>query len=207
MRKTRPPNRRLRQKQSAKTIQPTGQKLTTSERTSPMADKTKDKRNRHRIRTRPVGKRRKTPVRDGLRDRPERKPIIMENYYAELNYTEILENDNDHVMIKIHLHGNKNTVTINSMINSGATEDFIDQEVCNKHGIKTIKATNPWEIYLADGKLSAMGPVTHIAKVPMDINSHRELANHILYQPPHTLSQQPTLLNFSTQRFLFNKPL
>jgi len=39
-----------------------------------------------------------------------------------------------------------------------------------------IKAKNPKEIYLADGKPSAMGPVTHMTKVPMDISSHRELA-------------------------------
>jgi len=32
-----------------------------------------------------------SPVRDRLRDRPERKPIIMENYYAALNYTDTLE--------------------------------------------------------------------------------------------------------------------
>ena len=100
----------------------------------------------------------------------------MENYYAALNYTETLEHDNDHVMIKIHLHGKRDTVTINSMIDSGATEDFIDQEVCNKHGIKTVKAANPREIYLAHGKPRAMGPVTHMAKEPMDINSHSELA-------------------------------
>jgi len=39
-----------------------------------------------------------------------------------------------------------------------------------------IKAKNPREIYLADRKPSAMGPVTHMTKVPMDISSHRELA-------------------------------
>src|ERR1700761_8094244 len=117
-----------------------------------------------------------SPVRDGLRDRPERKPIIMENYYAALNYTETLEHENDHIMVKVHLHGEKETVTINAMIDSGATEDFIDQEVCNKHGIKMIKAKNPREIYLADGKPSAMRPVIHMTKVPMDISSHRELA-------------------------------
>ena len=43
-------------------------------------------------------------------------------------------------------------------------------------GIKMIKAKNPREIYLADGKPSAMGPVTHMTKVPMDISSHREVA-------------------------------
>ena len=117
-----------------------------------------------------------SPVRDGLRDRPEKKPIIMENYYAALNYTETVEHENDHIMVKVHLHGEKETVTINAMIDSGATEDFIDQEVCNKHGIKVIKIKNRREIYLVDRKPSAMGPVTHMTKVPIDISSHRELA-------------------------------
>jgi len=116
------------------------------------------------------------PVKDGLRDRPEPKSIILENYYAALNYTEILENDNDHIMVKIRLHGEQESVIINAMIDSGATEDFIDREVCNKHGIKNIKAKNPREIYLVGGKQSAMRPVTHMTNVPMDISSHRELA-------------------------------
>jgi len=90
-------------------------------------------------------------VRDGLRDRPERKPIIMENYYAALNYTERLENDNDHIIVKIQLQGEKDSVTFNAMIDSGATEDFIDREVCNKHGIKMIKAKNLKDSYLRTG--------------------------------------------------------
>ena len=117
-----------------------------------------------------------SPVRDGLRDRPEWKPIIMENYYVALNYTETLEHENDHILVKVLLHSKKETVTINAMIDSGATEDFIDQEVCNKHRIKMIKAKNQRAIYLANGKPSAMGPVIHMTEVPMDISSHRELA-------------------------------
>ena len=117
-----------------------------------------------------------SPARDGLRDRPERKPIIMETCYAALNYTDTLENDNDHIMVKIQLHGGKESVIINAMIDSGATEDFIDREVCNKHRITMIKGKNTRVIYLADGKPRAIGPVTHMTKVPMDISSHRELA-------------------------------
>ena len=97
-----------------------------------------------------------SPVRYGLRDRPERKPIITANYYAALNYTETLESYKDHIMVKVQLQGEKETVTFNAMVDSGATEDFIDSEVCKKHGIKMIKAKNPREIYLADGKPSAM---------------------------------------------------
>ena len=136
----------------------------------------------------------------------------MENYYAELNYMETLENDNDHVMIKMYLHGKQDTVAINPMIDSGATEDFIDQEVCNKHKIKTIKATNPRETYLVDGKPSAMGPVTHIAKVPMDINRHRELAtfqvanlqhHEVILGMPWLKEHNPTI-DWNERKITFN---
>ena len=153
-----------------------------------------------------------SPVRDGLRDRPERKPIIMENYYAARNYTETLEHENDHIRVKIHLDGEKETVTINAIIDSGATEDFIDQEVCNKQGIKKIRTKNPREIYLADGKPSAMGQVTHITKVPMDISSHKELAtfqvadlqNHqVILRMPWLRRDNPTI-DWNDKKITFN---
>jgi len=136
----------------------------------------------------------------------------MENYYAALNHTDTLENDNDHIMVKIQLHGEKESVTMNAMIDSGATEDFIHREVCNKHGIKMIKAKSPSEIYLADGKPSAMGPVTHRMKVPMDISSHRELAslqvanlqNHeVILGMPWLREHNPTI-NWNDKRLTFN---
>jgi len=78
-------------------------------------------------------------------------------------------------MVKIRLHGMHNNRSVNAMIDLGATEDFIDQEFCNKYQIQTTKAKNPWEIYLADGEPSSMGPVSHIATVPMDIGAHRQI--------------------------------
>ena len=65
------------------------------------------------------------------------------NYYAVLNYTETLESDKDHIMVKVQLHGKKETVMIKAMVDLVATEDFIDSEVCKKHGIQMIKAKNP----------------------------------------------------------------
>jgi len=62
----------------------------------------------------------------------------MENYYPALNYPDTLENDNDHIMVKIPLHGEKELVSINAMIYSRATADFIDREVCKQHGINMI---------------------------------------------------------------------
>jgi len=81
-----------------------------------------------------------SPIKDGLRDGPELKPIIIKNHYPVHNYTETHENDDHQTMVKIQLHGAKESVTIKAMIDSGATEDFIDREVCNKHGIKMSKA-------------------------------------------------------------------
>jgi len=153
-----------------------------------------------------------SPVRDGLRDRPKRKHIILVNYYPALNYTETLKHDNDHIMVKIQLHGEKESVTINAMIDSGATEDFIDREVSNKHGIKMIKAKNPREIYLADGKPSAMGSVTHMTKVHMDISSHREVAtfqvanlqNHEVILGMSWLREHNLTIDWNDKRITFN---
>jgi len=55
----------------------------------------------------------------------------------------MLENENDHTMIKIRLHGINDNTTVNAMIDSGATEDFIDREFCHKYQIRTTKAKNP----------------------------------------------------------------
>jgi len=115
-------------------------------------------------------------------------------------------------MVKIQLRGGKELVTINAMIDSGATEDFIDREVCNKHGIKMIKAKTSTEIYLADGKPSAMGPVTHMMKVPMDISSPRELAtfqvanlqNHkVILGMPWLREHNPTI-HWKDKKITFN---
>ena len=60
-----------------------------------------------------------------------------------LTYRETLEHDYDPIMVMIQLHSTRELVTINAMIDSGAMEDFIDKEVCNKHGIKMTKAKKP----------------------------------------------------------------
>jgi len=65
-----------------------------------------------------------------------------------------------------------------------------------------IKAKNPREVYLADGKPSAIGPDTHMTKVPMDISSHRELATfqlaylgnaEVILRIPWFREQNPTI--------------
>jgi len=159
-----------------------------------------------------VGKGQISPAREGLRDRPARKPIILENHYAALSDTETVENDNDHIMGKIQLHGTQESVTINAVIDSSLTKDFIHKEVCKEHGDKMMIAKNPREIYLADGKPSAMGPVTHMIKVLMDISSHRELAtfqvanlpnNEVILGMPWLKEHNPTM-DWNDKRITLN---
>jgi len=117
-----------------------------------------------------------SPVSNGLRDRTKPTPIEMRNLYTALNNTEALNNENDHIMATIRLHGPTRQITINAMIGSGATEHFINKGFCSKYNIRITQAKTIREVYLADGRPSAMGPITHTAKVPIDIGGHRELA-------------------------------
>src|SRR5207302_9530951 len=147
-----------------------------------LAEKEQHKGNTARRGRRGIGKRRGSPAIGGLRDKANGKAIRIHNFYADLNHTEHLNNtdtnehDNDHIMIQLQLQERKGPVKVNAMIDSGATEDVIDQGLCHKYEIKTTKAERPRMIYLADGKQSDMGPVTHVAKVPMKIGSHYEQA-------------------------------
>ena len=77
-------------------------------------------------------------------------------------------------MIGVKLRGKNQETTINAIIDLGATDDFIDKGFCDKHGFRITRKKTPREILLADGEISAMGPVTHIATVPMTVESHRE---------------------------------
>jgi len=92
---------------------------------------------------------------------------------------------NNNIMIQVRLHGTKRQVTINAMIDSGATEDFIDKGFCNIYNIRTMQAKTTREVYLVDRQPSAIGPVTHTAKVPLDIGSHRELATFQVAKLPN----------------------
>lgn len=119
-------------------------------------------------------KRRKSPVKDGLRDRAK-KAIRITNLYAVLNNTESLDNDADHIMVKVKLHNGKQAITTNAMIDSGATEDFIDKGFCAQNNLPLTKVAKPREIYVVDGTASSAGPITHITTVPMDIGDHKEM--------------------------------
>ena len=98
-----------------------------------------------------IGKRGESPVGGGLRDN-NKKAIKPTNYYAVLSNTAHLDNETDHIMIGVRLRGSYREVTINAMIDSGATNDFIDKGFCDKYRLKTTRKKTSKEILLADGK-------------------------------------------------------
>jgi len=74
-----------------------------------------------------------------------------------------------------------------------------------------IQAKRPRAIDLADRKPSAMGPITHMTKVPMDISSHRELAtfqvanlqNHEVILGMPWLREQNPMIDWNDKRITF----
>jgi len=146
-----------------------------------------------------------------LRDKAKPKPIEMRDLYAALNKTETLDNENDYIMVQIRLHGTKRQVTINAMIHSGPTHHFIDHGFCSKYNIRTTQAKMTREVYLEDGQPSAMGPITHTAKVPMNIGSYRELAtfpvaklpNHEIILGMHWLKQHSPRIDWGQGKITF----
>lgn len=65
---------------------------------------------------------------------------------------ESLDNESDHIMIKLRLHKDKKEVTTNAMIDSGATEDFIDRQFCIQYQFPVSKLKQARDIYVIDGK-------------------------------------------------------
>ena len=85
-----------------------------------------------------------------------------------------MDNEADHIMIKLKLHKGEKRITTNAMVNSVATENFIDQQFCIQHQFLVKRLNQPRDIFVIDGKSSSVGPITHEAIIALDIGSHRE---------------------------------
>ena len=98
------------------------------------------------------------------------------------------------------------------MVNSGATEDFINQQFCIQHQFPVRRLNQPRDIFIIDGKSSSVGPMIHESVIAMDIGSHREqirfqVANLIKHEAilgmPWLKKHNPTI-NWDKEQILFN---
>ena len=115
-------------------------------------------------------------------------------------------------MIKLKLHQGEKRITTNAMVDSGATENFIDRQFCIQHQFPVRRLDQPRDIFLTDGKSSSVGPITHEAIIAIDIGSYREqirfqVANLIKHEAilgmPWLKKHYPTI-NWDKQQILFN---
>ena len=125
---------------------------------------------------------------------------------------ESLDNEADHIIIKLKLPKGEKRITTNAMVDSGATEDFIDQQFCIQHQFPVRRLNQPRDIFVIDGKSSSVGPITHEAIIAMDIGSHREqIRFHVANLKKHEailgmpwLKKHNPTINWDKEQISFN---
>ena len=118
-------------------------------------------------------KRRKSPVKGGLRT-AFTKPIEISNIYSALNNSESLDNNSNLIMIKIDLYNGKKTTSVNTMLDSGATGEFINMGFCVNNHLLLRKLPKVKEVYTINGTASKTGRITYETTVKMEVGNHSE---------------------------------
>src|SRR6266852_664716 len=149
----------------------------------------------------------------------ETKSVFCTNLYSTLLHEQPLDdfdkeyNDNntEHLMLPVLLQEGKKKIRTNAMVDSGATQDFIDRNFCLRNQIPVWKKERPIKIYGADGKTSTSGRITNTAKTNMTIGSHQEestfqmatkLKHAIILGLPWLKLHNPTI-DYATGKFTF----
>ena len=85
-------------------------------------------------------------------------------------------------------------VSVVALINSGASDNFMDLEFCQKHGIPSQLKKTPEYVQSVDGSPLRSGPVTHETQ-PLRVlsqNHHQEILSFNLVKSAHF----PVILGF-----------
>jgi len=78
-------------------------------------------------------------------------------------------------MIKVQIQGTDgNECTTTALVDSGASENFIDKAYAEASGIPMQQKTTPRRVLTVDGSEVTGGPVTHDAQIHLTINHHEE---------------------------------
>src|SRR5207237_7374464 len=87
---------------------------------------------------------------------------------------ESLDNNSDHIMIKIDLHNGKKMTSVNGMLDSGATGEFIDMGFCVNNQLPLRKLPKVKEVYTINDTASKTGRITHETMVKMEVGDYSE---------------------------------
>ena len=105
------------------------------------------------------------------------------------------------IMLLVHL---KTTDTMEelsteAMVDTGATGDFIDQDIVTQNKLPTHRLSQPIPVYNVDGTLNEARSIYEVVNVVMAYDRHSE---HILLAVTH-LSKQSMILGFTWCRRSF----
>lgn len=96
--------------------------------------------------------------------------------------------DRDHIVIAIKLNKDSFYLSSHALLDCGATGyAFMDEEFAQKYKFPLFKLKTPRTLEVIDGRPIASGIITHITKVPLDINGHREDAPMFITKLGHYL--------------------
>ena len=123
-----------------------------------------------------------------------------------------MDNEADHIIIKLKLHKEEKPITTNAMVDSGAPENFIDQQFCIQYQFPVRRLNQPRDIFVIDGKSSSVGPITQEAIIAIDIGSYREqirfqvanLKKHEAILGMPWLKKHNPMINWDKEQISFN---
>ena len=104
---------------------------------------------------------------------PGEKPVAKEEPHYQVGTTQY--DREEKIMIKVRIQGTDGKeCTTTALVDSGASENFIDKAYAEASGIPMQQKTTPRRVLTVDGREVTGGPVTHDIQIRLTINHHEE---------------------------------
>jgi len=146
------------------------------ERTSSMEKTIQGRRSHLRgdDRRRPVRKRQPSGI-SADNKHPRETPVVKPEEDPPYRVQTARYDREEKIMIKVRIQGTDgNECTTTALVDSGASENFIDKAYTEASGIPMQQKTTPRRVLTVDRSEVTGGPVTHDAQIHLTINHHEE---------------------------------
>lgn len=99
--------------------------------------------------------------------------------------------DGHHLVLPCTIRKNEKSIPTEALVDSGANGiAFIDRDFAQKNNFELEVLRNPRRLEVVDGRLSVAGRITHLTRISIDMQGHREILPCFLTK----LSHQPIVL-------------
>jgi len=111
-----------------------------------------------------------------LEEQPEIKAGTLKSEGTEMRIKKVEERTLREVMVKIGLEriDTQEGITVEALLDSGATELVMSSEFTRKQGFKLKKLKRPMNVRNVDGSLNREGPIEYTVEVNIYFKGHRE---------------------------------